>query len=511
MKRILSLLLVLGLVFTLAAIPAAADEPLSMLPAVNDYAAANYTDVPADSWYAQAAQVCYETGLMTGTDKGFEPEKALTVAEVVTIAARLREAVTGDAIDHIEGEGRAWYQDHQDYLNEVVNQATTSYYGIINWGSPAEAATRTDFVALLLLALSQSPNGAFPTSYLPAINSIAALPDSDDSVVLGFYNAGVLTGKDAYGTFDSQGTLSRAECAAMVARVVRPDLRKHFSLESQPAQPEPQVPVQPQPSQAPLSYEEEFLQTEALRVNGHAIPFETYLEALNTIIFRTDFGMAAAGNGRLDWTAQYQGVEDLGEYFKSLATNQVVQDYVIASQAVRLGCAVEDLPKVLTPDPSAALDKVYYAKHILVEDQDTANAILQQLMAAPSLELFDQLMRQYTTDPGLQSSPNGYLYTAGTMIDEFEAAVNALPYGSCYQTPVPSQFGYHIILRLDPKTYPDWESSVQSMLYEDYVEDWMNSATVTPNNVELAKLDVQGRYQQYLEQMGMSGEVEVAQ
>lgn len=493
---VLALLLALGLILALLGVPAGADEALAMLPAVNDYAGANYTDVPADSWYAAAAQVCYETGLMTGTGKGFEPELTLTGGQLTAIAARLREATVGDVIsrdDAQPGETLPWYYWEEQYLQEAGIEVPDG----------EAPATRAQFAALLAAVL--------PESYTPAINAVTALPDSDDAQVLRLYNAGILTGSDAYGTFQPQGTLRRHECAAMVARAVRPDLRQRFALETVPATPEPSLAPTPQPSDAPLSYEEEFLQTEALRVNGHSIPFATYLEALNSIIFRTDFSMAAAGNGRLDWTTQYQGVDDLGEYFKSLATNQVVQDYVIASQANRLGCAVEDLPQVLTPDPSAALDKVYYAKHILVEDQDTANAILQQLMAAPSLALFDQLMNQYTTDPGIQSSPNGYLYTAGTMIDEFETAVNALPFGSCYQTPVPSQFGYHIILRLDPKSYPEWESAVQSMLYEDYVEEWMNAATVTPNSVELAKLDVQSRYLQYLEEMGMSGEVEVAQ
>lgn len=491
MKRMLSLLPALGLVFALLAVPAGADEALSMLPAVNDYAGAGYTDVPADSWYAQAAQVCYETGLMTGTGKGFEPELTLTGGQLTVIAARLREAVVGDTIargDAQPGETLPWYYWEERYLQDA---------GIAVPDGEAPA-TRAQFAALLAAVL--------PESYTPAINAVTALPDSDDAQVLRLYNAGILTGSDAYGTFLPQGTLRRHECAAMVARAVQPGLRRRFTLEPLPDQPEPsQVP------DAALSYEEEFLQTEALRVNGRSIPFATYLETLNSIIFRTDFSMAAAGNGRLDWTAQYQGVDDLEEYFKDLATNQVVQDYVIAFQAARLGCAAEELPQVLTPDPSAALDKVYYAKHILVDDEDTANAILQQLMAAPSLALFDQLMNQYTTDPGIQSSPNGYLYTAGTMIDEFEAAVNALPFGSCYQTPVQSQFGYHIILRLDPTSYPEWESAVQSMLYEDYVEEWMNAATVTPNSAELAKLDVQGRYQRYLEEMGMSGEVEVAQ
>lgn len=491
MKRLISLLLV----FALLILPALADEPLSLLPAVNDYAGANYADVESGSWYESAAQVCYETGLMLGTQNGFEPGRILSLAEAAAIAARLREGLTGEAVPQAQ-EGAAWYQPFEDYLSQAAQASGSSLYGAIPWGDPAglaAPANRYDFLVLLNLAVEQNRDS------MTAINAITSLPDvGGDSVVLSFYNAGVLTGKDAYGTFDPQGTLSRAECAAMVARVVRPQLRQSFV----PATP-PQNTGAGSETTPTLSYEEDFLRTEALRVNGHSIPFSTYLDALNALIFRTDFGMAANGGQRLDWDAKYDGVDDLAEYFKSLALNQVLQDYLVSSQAAALGCAEEDLPAALFPDPSALLDRVYRAKHILVEDQATAQALLSQLMAAPSVALFDQLMDTYNQDPGMSSNPNGYLFTDGDMVTEFENAVKALDLGSCSSAPVQSQFGWHIILRLDPTGYPDWEKSVRNMFYEKTVEGWMNSSTVTPNTVELSKLDVRDRYEAYLVQMGM--------
>ena len=50
-----------------------------------------------------------------------------------------------------------------------------------------------------------------------------------DAAVLSFYNAGILTGVDDWGTFAPDKTLTRAETAAMVARVARPELRESFS------------------------------------------------------------------------------------------------------------------------------------------------------------------------------------------------------------------------------------------------------------------------------------------
>lgn len=490
MKRFLALLLVAGVLAT----PVLADEPLSLVPAVNDYTQAGYADVTAGSWYAAPAQVCYETGLMTGTQAGFEPTRTLSLAEAAAIAARLRQALVGDTIPDPQ-TGAAWYQNYEDYLAQAAWASGSSLYGVIPWGEAAgfsAPATRYDFLVLLSLAVEEH------RSSLPAINAITALPDvGEDNVALFFYNAGVLTGKDDYGTFDPQGTLSRSECAAMVARVVRPGLRLQFTPQTPPA------PEAPSAGEPPLSYEEEFLRTEALRVNGAPIPFSLFLDTLNDRIFKTDFALAAQGGGRLDWDAQYPGIDDLEIYFISQALDQAVQEYLLAYQAKALNCAVEDLPKALTPDPAAALGKVYRAKHILVKDQATAQALLAQLMANPSEKYFDQLMGEYNTDPGMTSNPDGYLFTDGDMVASFENAVKSLKIGACTSAPVPSDFGWHIILRLDPTTYPDWEKAVQAMLYEKYVEQWVASATVTPNNAELLKLDVRGRYEQYLAQMGL--------
>ncbi len=488
MKRILSCLLALALAVSLA-VPVLADEPLSLIPAVNDYAGADYADVPAGIWYADAARVCYETGLMTGTLNGFEGAKTLTRAECATIAARLREALTGGSVPPAQA-GEVWSQRHQDYLPRAAQDSGSSLYGILPWGDASQLAapaTRYDFLVFLSLAVEKNRDS------LPAINTITSLPDvQGDSVVFFFYNAGVLTGKDAYGTFDAHGTLTRAECAAMVARVARPDLRQRVTLQTPPAQ-----------TGGALSYEEEFLQTEALRINGGSVPFSLFLDTLNDIIFHTDFALAAGGGNRLDWDAKYQGVDDLSAYFINQALSQAVREYLLAYQAKALNCSEADLPQVLTPDPAAALGRVYRAKHILVDDEATAWAVLTQLMVNPSEKYFDQLIKQYNTDPGMKNNPDGYLFTDGDMVASFENAVKSLKIDACVTAPVQSDYGWHIIVRLDPKGYPDWEKSVQSMLYEKYVEDWMNTATVTPNTAELGKLDVRGRYEQYLAQLGL--------
>lgn len=191
---------------------AAAVAPEEAFPKVNDYP--GYNDVQAGSWYAAPAQVCYEVGLMTGTNTGFTPFGVLTVGEVAAIAARMNEAITGDAIpmaDPKPGQTLPWYTSYVNYLEKLG----------IDVPDPTKQATRQEFVSILAAVV--------PEDMLSPINTITTLPDTQDEAVLRFYNGGILTGVDNWGTFAANNSLTRAETAAMVARVARTDLRQTFT------------------------------------------------------------------------------------------------------------------------------------------------------------------------------------------------------------------------------------------------------------------------------------------
>ncbi len=110
----------------------------------------------------------------------------------------------------------------------------------------------------------------------------------------------------------------------------------------------------------------------------------------------------------------------------------------------------------------------YFVKHILLATVDTttrepldeetaaqkkkeAEDLLTQLeSSAEPAALFDQLMNQFSEDPGLASSPDGYLAQPGQMVEPFETASLAL---GDYEISglVESEHGYHIILRIPLK------------------------------------------------------------
>jgi len=73
---------------------------------------------------------------------------------------------------------------------------------------------------------------AVPDSVLAAQNTVTKLPDTSDADVLAFYNAGVLRGIDDYGTFAGSKSLTRAELAAILSRLIRPSLRLTYTLKT---------------------------------------------------------------------------------------------------------------------------------------------------------------------------------------------------------------------------------------------------------------------------------------
>jgi len=75
-----------------------------------------------------------------------------------------------------------------------------------------------------------------------------------------------------------------------------------------------------------------------------------------------------------------------------------------------------------------------------------AEALLERAQAG---EDFDYLITQYGEDPGMASNPDGYTFVAGVMVSEFEEATLALEIGGISGL-VRSQFGYHIIKRVEP-------------------------------------------------------------
>jgi peptidyl-prolyl cis-trans isomerase C len=95
---------------------------------------------------------------------------------------------------------------------------------------------------------------------------------------------------------------------------------------------------------------------------------------------------------------------------------------------------------------SANSAKEYRARHILVEKEADAKAIIAQLKKGGK---FDEIAKKSSKDPGSGAKGGDLDWApAGNYVAEFSTALTALTKGKMTETPVKSQFGYHVI-RLD--------------------------------------------------------------
>lgn len=226
--RFAALLLSLALALSLA-VPAAAYNPSSLVPQKRTYSTP-FSDTKG-TWCEAAVRTCYEAGLLDGTSKTtFSPTAPLTYAQITVITARLHELLNGgDGVFPAPAGGEAWYAPAEAYLLEHMDQESEAG-SYVAWLLQDEAplsylgdvsCPRMEFVWFLAAVL--------PKSALTPINHITLLPDSSDADVLRFYNAGILTGSNAYGTFNGYDELNRGQAAAMLARLADPSLRVKFT------------------------------------------------------------------------------------------------------------------------------------------------------------------------------------------------------------------------------------------------------------------------------------------
>ena len=89
------------------------------------------------------------------------------------------------------------------------------------------------------------------------------------------------------------------------------------------------------------------------------------------------------------------------------------------------------------------------------------------------MELFGRLADEYSEDPGRQTNPDGYIFTPGTMVQEFESATEALKYGEISGI-VESDYGYHIILRKDLAQGLELYPEEKAMFVEQHLSALIN-------------------------------------
>ena len=231
-RKILALLLSAVMLFGVLPLAASAAEISGMdyFEKVNTYSADLFSDVSDSDWFLDNVKTAYELGLMIGQGEQFGADCDITIAETVTLAARLHSIYYGISDTLLQEspwyrffKSTPWYQAYVDY---VTSENLVSLDGL-DMNAPA---TRAQFANILVASL--------PAEALEPINDVAdnAIPDvsiEDDcaEAVYTLYRAGVLIGNDSDGYFAPDSNIKRSEVAAIVTRMAVASLRKSITFD----------------------------------------------------------------------------------------------------------------------------------------------------------------------------------------------------------------------------------------------------------------------------------------
>lgn len=186
------------------------------LPATRTYAPDLFWDVKGTDWFYNNVADAYDLGLMNGTGNStFSPQNNMTLAEAITLAARLHSIYYTGEENFPRYDGGNWYDPYVNYARDK---------GIISENyAYTRPATREEFVHIMAAAL--------PGEALSAITGAVTFADASDIVYNGdvrlLQRAGIINGIQENGQtyFKPWNPITRAEVAAIVTRMARPDSR----------------------------------------------------------------------------------------------------------------------------------------------------------------------------------------------------------------------------------------------------------------------------------------------
>ena len=182
-----------------------------------------FYDVDSNDWFYEPVKSAWQNDLIDGvTARYFKPERSLTVAQAVKLAAALHQKQSVGFVT-LQNGGAHWYDNYVNYA--VVNGLIEAAYQSKSAEAMNAPVTRAEFVHIL----SKTLVGA---KQLNTVNSIPDVKAGDAwaDEIYAFYRAGILTGSDRLGTFYPESSLKRSEAAAILVRLYDATQRQYITL-----------------------------------------------------------------------------------------------------------------------------------------------------------------------------------------------------------------------------------------------------------------------------------------
>lgn len=178
------------------------------------------------------------------------------------------------------------------------------------------------------------------------------------------------------------------------------------------------------------------------RSNGQPVPPEARKALIDSLVLQAVVAQEAVKQG-LDKSPDY--VNQMETVRQSALANAYVEDWIKKNPVTD-----EMLKAEYDRLKASAAGTEYKARHILVEKEADAKAIIATLKKTPAA--FDKLAKEKSKDTGSKAT-GGDLgwFDPQRMVPEFGAAVAKLEKGKFTEEPVKTQFGFHVILLEDSR------------------------------------------------------------
>lgn len=209
-KRILVFLLTLALCLSLG------------VPAL---AAGGFRDVVENAWYLPYLDTAVSSGLINGRGDGvFAPNNSITGAEAVKLAACLSQLLSDGSVTLTNGS--PWYASYMAYAVEYgILDEPFDQYGV---SAPISRARLMDMFCRAIPENQRREINSIPDGSIPDLFASADYAGN----IYTLYRMGIVTGSGSRGACLPDENIRRSEVAALVARIVDPNLRVSFSLQA---------------------------------------------------------------------------------------------------------------------------------------------------------------------------------------------------------------------------------------------------------------------------------------
>lgn len=419
-------------------IPAAIAAALLVSSASAAYAENSFTDVSDTHWALSNIEGMAWQGTIDGYDDGtFMPDKIVTRAEFAKMISVITSTSEKSDITYADVPLDAWY-------TEYVSLADKYLIGYDGRFMPDDGAKRKDVAAAIVRALKyelETDTAAVENSF----SDIAELSMEEKQYIATAVKYGIMDGFDE-GTFCPEESITRAQAAAILDRA--------FSV------------ISVGNCRISISDYNEF----AAPYMAMNIPAEDFANSLTELLIYEEL----AKSKRIELSEN--DLEEIEEYVVStanvvsfgpelrrkIATALAYQQHLVSYYSDEYGITDDKIN-------AYANEHYYQAKHILVEDKTLAEELLGK---AKKGEDFDKLISENSTDPGSAVYTDGYIFTGGEMVAEFENCVKNTEiggFGLCN-----SSYGYHVISRLpldldNSANYTGIKETISENMLNDYI------------------------------------------